>query len=137
MKPRFGLIRAKQFLMKDLYSFDVDLKNAKQTYELICATYDEIFSKIGIKFIKVEGNVGIMGGNLSHEYHFPAKIGEDTLFSCKNCNYHGNDEICNEKCPICGSNGFIQTGIEVNTNKHVIFFNKITFISFRLVTLSF
>lgn len=52
MKPRFGLIRSKQFIMKDLYTFDMDTDSAKTTYEEVCATYNNIFKKIGVDFVK-------------------------------------------------------------------------------------
>lgn len=52
MKPRFGLMRARQFLMKDLYAFDVNMKNAKETYDAVCNSYDEVFRKLGISYLK-------------------------------------------------------------------------------------
>lgn len=52
MKPRFGLIRSKQFIMKDLYTFDLDTDSAKATYEEVCATYTSIFKRIGVEFVK-------------------------------------------------------------------------------------
>lgn len=113
MKPRFGLIRAKQFLMKDLYSFDVDLSAAKRTYDLIASSYERIFTEIGIETVRVEGSAGFMGGNLSHEFHFLAEIGEDRLFTCNSCDYLGNIEQSGEKCPKCASSGTFRTGIEV------------------------
>jgi prolyl-tRNA synthetase len=115
IKPRFGLMRGKQFLMKDMYCFDVDTTAAKQNYDQICNSYDNIFKKIGIDFIKVLGSSGTMGGELSHEYHYKADIGEDKILTCPKCSYSANTEISGEKqCPKCGNQSIeISFGIEV------------------------
>ncbi|KAJ3222074.1 hypothetical protein HK099_002728 [Clydaea vesicula] len=70
LRPRGGLLRGKEFLMKDLYTFDVDEKNAMQTYEDVTTAYDKIFKKIGIPFVKAEADTGNIGGSRSHEYHY-------------------------------------------------------------------
>ncbi|EEZ98764.2 probable proline--tRNA ligase, mitochondrial [Tribolium castaneum] len=115
MKPRFGLMRGKQFLMKDMYSFDTDLETAKHTYDEICKSYDRIFRRIGIDFVKVVGCSGHMGGELSHEYHYKADVGEDKILTCNKCNYSANTEVSGEeKCPNCGNTSVkIHLGIEV------------------------
>lgn len=116
MKPRFGLIRGREFLMKDMYSFDVDKDSALKTYEKICKTYECVFRRIGIDFVKVLGNSGAMGGDLSHEYHYLANIGDDKIFTCKKCNHSINMELLKEeKCPKCGeaSDILIESSIEV------------------------
>ncbi|XP_022904196.2 probable proline--tRNA ligase, mitochondrial isoform X1 [Onthophagus taurus] len=116
MKPRFGLIRSRQFLMKDLYTFDVDLDAAKETYELICKCYNQIFELVGVEFFKVLGSSGDIGGILSHEFHFQTDIGEDKLIKCGNCGYMGNLELCGnkDKCLKCGSTKInVFNGIEV------------------------
>nr|CAI5818333.1 unnamed protein product [Callosobruchus analis] len=114
MKPRFGLMRGREFLMKDMYSFDTDETSAKDTYNDICASYDRIFDKLDMECVK--GDTGNIGGTLSHEYQFKAPIGEDCILSCNSCSFSANLEVCNErKCPKCGeeSNVSIQNGIEV------------------------
>lgn len=114
-RPRFGLIRTKEFLMKDLYSFDEDVEIAKKTYNMICKTYEDMFDTIGVKYTKVLAATGMMGGSLSHEFHYTVPVGEDTLLICNKCNYGVNKEVDPNKttCDKC-SESFIETkGIEV------------------------
>ncbi|XP_057665485.1 probable proline--tRNA ligase, mitochondrial isoform X2 [Diorhabda carinulata] len=115
IKPRFGLMRGREFIMKDMYSFDVDIDNAKKTYEEVCQSYNNIFDAIGVEYVKILGNSGTMGGSLSHEYQFKAQIGEDNVLNCSSCNYTANTELCGDhKCPNCGETTInIQCGIEV------------------------
>lgn len=115
LKPRFGLLRTKEFLMKDLYTFDSTLESAQETYNQVNDTYTRLLNKIGVKFVKVGADTGIMGGSLSHEYHYPAEIGEDSLLSCKSCGKSGNSELFNsQKCNECNSDSWSKTqGIEV------------------------
>ncbi|CAB3407966.1 unnamed protein product [Caenorhabditis bovis] len=86
MNPRFGLMRARQFLMKDLYSFDVDQEHAQKTYAKICKIYDRIFKEIlELDVIKVEADSGVHGGILSHEYHLKSRLEEDFVDKCTSC----------------------------------------------------
>ncbi|XP_050543324.1 probable proline--tRNA ligase, mitochondrial isoform X2 [Daktulosphaira vitifoliae] len=115
-RPKLGIIRSKEFIMKDLYSFDRDEKSAVQTYNSVCQAYEDIFNHIGVKYIKVEGASGMMGGSHSNEFHFPAEVGDDTLLQCRKCSYGINKEIPREfsKCPLCSSIDIISTkAIEV------------------------
>ncbi|XP_050078593.1 probable proline--tRNA ligase, mitochondrial [Anopheles maculipalpis] len=119
MKPRFGLMRAKEFLMKDLYTFDVDRAHCQETYEEVNQAYDKLFTEIGIPFVKVAGDCGTMGGSVSHEYHFPSELGEDQLIHCTRCGMHSNAELfgtIRERCKNCtGKEEALerQAGIEV------------------------
>uniref|UniRef100_A0A1Y9IVS2 Probable proline--tRNA ligase, mitochondrial n=1 Tax=Anopheles minimus TaxID=112268 RepID=A0A1Y9IVS2_9DIPT len=118
MKPRFGLMRAKEFLMKDLYTFDVDRDRCSETYEEVNEAYGKLFSEIGVPFVKVAGDSGTMGGSVSHEYHFPSELGEDQLIQCPRCGIHSNVELfptLAQRCKSCnGSETFErQAGIEV------------------------
>ncbi|KAF5290876.1 hypothetical protein FQA39_LY14556 [Lamprigera yunnana] len=116
IKPRFGLIRGKQFIMKDLYTFDTSVEKAKDTYEEICQCYDNIFSEIGVQYIKAIGSCGTMGGFLSHEYHYKAEIGEDKILHCTHCGSFTNSVLFeHNKCVNCdNSQNFTSyTGIEV------------------------
>ncbi|CAO1434644.1 unnamed protein product [Diamesa serratosioi] len=101
MKPRFGLIRAKEFLMKDLYTFDLDLKAAHQTYEEVSAQYSKIFSSLGIPFEKIDADTGTMGGHSSHEYQILTNIGEDEIVKCQSCDRAVNKELCSKNGQIC------------------------------------
>ncbi|XP_042859358.1 probable proline--tRNA ligase, mitochondrial [Penaeus japonicus] len=105
MKPRFGLLRCKEFLMKDLYTFDESEEASVSTYWEICKAYDRVFQRIGVPFIKVEGDCGNIGGSFSHEYHYPAAIGEDTLLLCQKCGSATNAELLSESSNICSGCG--------------------------------
>ncbi|KAJ8984706.1 hypothetical protein NQ317_004967 [Molorchus minor] len=116
LKPRFGLMRGREFLMKDMYSFDTDVHSARKTYEEVCQCYDSIFKKIGVGFLKVLGTSGTMGGNLSHEYHYLAHVGEDRILLCQNCNYLANVQLSGScKCPKCGE----QTKLDIKNSIEV------------------
>lgn len=101
--------------MKDLYTFDSSLDAARETYEQVNDAYSRLLTKIGIDFVKVGADTGIMGGSLSHEYHYPATIGEDTLMFCKTCGDSGNVEVFDTKqCTMCKGETWSKVqGIEV------------------------
>ncbi|KZC12434.1 putative proline--tRNA ligase, mitochondrial, partial [Dufourea novaeangliae] len=104
MKPRCGFLRSREFVMKDLYTFDATLDDAKKTYELICEAYDNIFKTIGIAYFKSIGDTGLIGGLMSHEYHYTSNIGEDIVCVCSACQYAINKAVCTEShCPKCRS----------------------------------
>ncbi len=86
MRPRFGLIRSREFIMKDLYTFDRDLESAARTYEEVTGAYVDFFTELGVSFVRVRGDTGAIGGSVSHEFHFDVGgIGEDRLFTCPKC----------------------------------------------------
>ncbi|KAK8729675.1 hypothetical protein OTU49_008264 [Cherax quadricarinatus] len=105
-RPRFGLLRCKEFLMKDLYTFDCSEAAASVTYNKIGSAYDRIFQRIGIPYLKVAGDSGNIGGSLSHEYHYQAAIGEDTLLLCNGCDFSTNATLVSSSddafCTRCG-----------------------------------
>ncbi|XP_060824405.1 probable proline--tRNA ligase, mitochondrial [Bombus pascuorum] len=104
IKPKLGFLRSREFIMKDLYTFDKDLDGAKETYALVCETYENIFKKIGITYIKAIGDPGTTGGLMSHEYHYISSIGEDNVYTCSSCQYSINKVMSKEsQCPECGS----------------------------------
>ncbi|KAI8588012.1 prolyl-tRNA synthetase [Geranomyces variabilis] len=91
-RPRSGLLRAREFVMKDMYSFDVSEEAALKTYEEVRGAYDRILSALGIPFAAAEADTGNIGGTRSHEYHFLSNAGEDTVLLCKQCGYTANEE---------------------------------------------
>lgn len=101
MKPRFGLIRAKEFLMKDLYTFDLDLKAAHHTYDEVNKQYSKIFRSLGIPVEKINADTGTMGGHISHEYQLLTNIGEDEIIKCESCHRAVNKELCLKNGKIC------------------------------------
>lgn len=92
IRPRFGLMRGREFLMKDSYSFDLDEESAKKTYNLMFETYFKIFLKMGLKPVALRADTGAIGGDLSHEFHILTDVGESAIFYDKKL-----DEIYNEQ----------------------------------------
>lgn len=92
IRPRFGVMRGREFLMKDAYSFDADEEAAGRSYEIMFETYKNIFRKCGLKFRAVEADTGSIGGSSSHEFMVLAETGEDQIVSCLKCSYAANIE---------------------------------------------
>lgn len=92
IRPRFGLMRGREFIMKDAYSFDVDEKAADLSYEKMYKAYRRIFERCGLKFRAVEADTGSIGGSSSHEFMVLADSGEDAIVSCSACEYAANVE---------------------------------------------
>ncbi|ELQ44190.1 hypothetical protein ACKVWC_006939 [Pyricularia oryzae] len=97
MRPRKGLLRGREFMMKDLYTFDLSVNTALQTYEQVRAAYDRIFSELRLPVMVAEASSGDIGGDLSHEYHLPTSEGEDDVISCSRCHYMANTEVAVSK----------------------------------------
>jgi prolyl-tRNA synthetase len=93
VRPRFGIMRAREFLMKDAYSFHLDQESLTETYELMHATYSRIFTRIGLHFRAVEADSGNIGGSGSHEFHVLASSGEDSIAFSNTSNYAANVEM--------------------------------------------
>ena len=109
-RPRFGLMRGREFVMKDAYSFDMDDAGADISYQLARDAYMRIFTRLGLKFRPVEADSGSIGGNFSHEFMVLADTGEDTIAACSACQYAANVERaevrwtgtdCTASCPPC------------------------------------
>ena len=130
IRPRFGLMRGREFLMKDSYSFDIDEVSAKKTYNLMYETYFKIFRKMGLKPMAVKADTGAIGGDLSHEFHLLADTGESAIYYDKKFDelselktfditqmqsmYAMADEMhVAEKCPIAADQLASRRGIEV------------------------
>lgn len=91
-RPRSGLLRGREFIMKDAYSFDATETDAMKTYEKMVKAYYGIFNVLKVPFVKAEADSGDIGGSLSHEWHYVHKHGEDTLFTCNDCGTSSNIE---------------------------------------------
>ena len=103
IRPRFGLVRACEFIMKDAYSFDKDETGLDKNYQAMHAAYRRIFKRCGLKFITTEADPGVMGGNVSHEFMVPAKDGEDIVLFCPECKSAETiKEPEKENCVKCG-----------------------------------
>ncbi|HBH35498.1 MAG TPA: proline--tRNA ligase [Gammaproteobacteria bacterium] len=92
IRPRFGVMRAREFLMKDAYSFHLGEASLQQTYDVMFATYNRIFSRCGLEFRPVEADTGSIGGNASHEFHVLADSGEDAIAFSTGSDYAANVE---------------------------------------------
>ena len=92
IRPRFGLMRAKEFIMKDAYSFDATDEAAQVSYRKMYDAYTRIFQRCGLKAVPVEADTGVMGGKFSHEFMVPAETGENEVAYCDGCGYAANVE---------------------------------------------
>lgn len=92
IRPRFGLMRCREFIMKDAYSFDIDEESANRSYEVMFEAYSNIFRRCGLKFRAVEADTGAIGGSYSHEFMVLADTGEDQIVNCQQCQYAANLE---------------------------------------------
>jgi prolyl-tRNA synthetase len=136
IRPRFGLMRGREFLMKDAYSFDIDEKGARESYNKMYVAYIQTFRDLGVKVIPVQAETGPIGGNLSHEFHIVADTGESAIYYDKkfdiieqdtsiNINlmqslYAAADEMHKpETCPVQEANLASARGIEVG---HIFYF---------------
>lgn len=93
IRPRFGVMRAREFLMKDAYSFHIDDASLKETYKVMHETYTRIFTRVGLEFRPVAADTGAIGGSASHEFHVLADSGEDAIAICDKCAYAANVEL--------------------------------------------
>jgi len=92
IRPRFGIMRAREFIMKDAYSFDIDEQGCDRSYDKMYRAYEAIFRRCGLKFRAVEADTGSIGGSFSHEFMVLSDTGEDDIVSCQNCTYASNLE---------------------------------------------
>jgi prolyl-tRNA synthetase len=99
IRPRFGVMRCKEFIMKDAYSFDVDEAAADKSYEIMYDAYTRIFQRCGLKFRPVEADSGSIGGSYSHEFMVMADTGEDEIINCTQCPYAANLEKAETGAP--------------------------------------
>ncbi len=93
IRPRFGVMRAREFVMKDAYSFHADFASLDETYKVMHATYGRIFERLGLKFRAVAADTGSIGGTGSHEFHVLADSGEDAIAFCPDSDYAANVEL--------------------------------------------
>jgi prolyl-tRNA synthetase len=121
IRPRFGVMRAREFLMKDAYSFHTDEISLQQTYKLMHEAYSRIFTRLGLKFRAVAADTGAIGGTGSHEFHVLADSGEDAIAFCPDSDYAANVELAEAVAPNIKRPAATQTMQKVATpNKHSI-----------------
>ncbi|MFA5170898.1 MAG: proline--tRNA ligase [Sulfuriferula sp.] len=99
IRPRFGVMRAREFMMKDAYSFHTDFASLQQTYQVMYAAYSRIFTRLGLEFRAVAADTGAIGGSGSHEFHVLADSGEDAIAYCPDSDYAANVELAEAVAP--------------------------------------
>ena len=97
IRPRFGLMRSREFIMKDAYSFDIDDESMTKSYQKMRDAYIKIFDRIGFRYKIVKADSGAIGGSMSEEFMVLADVGEDKIVSCGNCDYAANIEAAASK----------------------------------------
>lgn len=115
-RPRGGLLRCREFVMKDLYTFDRSIEEARETYEEVCRVYRETFKGLGLTVYQAQASSGAIGGSHSHEFHLECQDGQDTILMCSNCSFVGNSEVVNiqHTCPKCNSSNLTaKKGLEI------------------------
>ena len=122
IRPRFGVIRSCEFIMKDAYSFDVDNKALEVTYKKMYDAYTRIFERCGLRYVAVEADPGVMGGGQSHEFMIPTEAGEDMIGVCDGCGYSASKDMLGKEkkdlkdtppCPKCKKEMKLKHSIEV------------------------
>jgi prolyl-tRNA synthetase len=111
IRPRFGLMRGREFIMKDAYSFDRDEAGAERSYKAMYEAYARIFTRLGLRFRVVEADSGAIGGKFSHEFMLLANTGEDTIAVCSACGFAVNVERA-AVAPPAGKNSFLPPPLE-------------------------
>lgn len=111
-RPRFGLMRSSEFIMKDAYSFNLDDLGLEVVYQKMLKAYRFVFNRLELNYAVVEADPGAMGGSTSHEFMVPADIGEDIFYFCSGCGKYYREEE-NKKCSFCGKRGEQKKMVEV------------------------
>lgn len=102
IRPRFGIVRSCEFIMKDAYSFDRDGTGLDEIYEKMRVAYENVLKRCGLSFVPVKADSGVIGGDVSHEFLVPAESGEDALYRCKVCQvYRSVQDADIDNCPHC------------------------------------
>ncbi len=117
IRPRFGVMRAREFLMKDAYSFHANFEDLQREYKVMYDTYSRIFTRLGLKFRAVAADTGAIGGSGSHEFHVLADSGEDALAYCPNSDYAANVELAEALTPATARAAASEAMREVDTPK--------------------
>jgi prolyl-tRNA synthetase len=117
IRPRFGVMRAREFLMKDAYSFHLDEASLDETYQTMYAAYSRIFTRLGLKFRAVAADTGAIGGSGSHEFHVLADSGEDGIAFCPDSDYAANVEMAEGLTPAAPRPAATEAMHDVDTPK--------------------
>ena len=119
VRPRFGVMRAREFVMKDAYSFHSSFESLEETYGAMYETYSRIFTRLGLQFRAVAADTGAIGGSGSHEFHVLADSGEDALAFCPSSNYAANVELAEAVAPSTARPAATETMRDVSTPSQI------------------
>jgi prolyl-tRNA synthetase len=114
-RPRFGLLRGREFLMKDAYSFDRDEDGMARSYRVMYEAYERIFDRIGLDYLVVEADPGSIGGGINHEFMALADVGEDLFVRCVNGDYLADIEAATPQTPAAIEDAELEPMVEVDT----------------------
>lgn len=117
IRPRFGVMRAREFMMKDAYSFHTSFESLEETYKGMYQAYSNVFDRLGLKFRAVKADTGAIGGDGSHEFHVLADSGEDALAYCESSDYAANVELAEALPPAASRAAASESMREVDTPK--------------------
>ena len=120
IRPRFGLMRGREFIMKDAYSFDVDEKGLDESYKIMYDTYSKIFTRLGLNFKTVLADTGAIGGNASHQFMALSDVGESNIIYCENCSYAADEEKAYSHAPTYKKEDLKDKEEVLTINKHSI-----------------
>lgn len=111
-RSRGGLVRVREFIMKDAYSFHVDEEDLKRYYPKMCRAYKRICKRCGVPVVQVQSDVGMMGGSRAHEFTYVTSVGEDTLILCTSCGYAANREVAKFQKEVASPSSEFPGGLE-------------------------
>ncbi|MDA8101562.1 MAG: proline--tRNA ligase [Nitrospiraceae bacterium] len=114
-RPRFGLLRTREFIMADAYSFDADQEGMRASYRAIFDAYCRAFDRLGVTYYPVEADAGSIGGDVNHEFMVPAAIGEDHFALCASCGYKANIEAARRAAPEAEGSVAVPEMTEIST----------------------
>ncbi len=114
-RPRFGLLRGREFLMKDAYSFDRDEDGMRASYDVMLEAYKRVFDRCGLRYRIVEADPGQIGGDVNHEFIAIAEVGEDLFVYCENCDYAADLEAASARAPEAAPSTDLEAPAEVAT----------------------
>jgi prolyl-tRNA synthetase len=114
-RPRFGILRAREFLMKDAYSFDRDQDGMRESYRVMYEAYERMFDRCGLEYVTVEADPGTIGGDVNHEFMAIADVGEDLFVRCANGDYLADMEAATPRPPEAAPTGVLAPLTDVHT----------------------
>ena len=114
-RPRYGLLRGREFLMKDAYTFDRDEEGMRESYRVMYEAYQRVFDRLGLDYVIVEADPGTIGGGVNHEFMALAEVGEDLFVRCENGDYLADTEAATPRAPEPAAEADLEPINEVET----------------------